>query len=192
MCLPIAKYKRIMIDLETIIYPSLINKIDEILIGFQNTPEHQSPVQLEKIQLTIDLKTELCSLRSYEVRMIFPQVLSLLTNENDSAGVKIDFNQVAQLTNFKEEKIEKYSYQLQGLNNCHETVMGDRNRLSFVVDVFLDDIQTKLLPLKRQWSFMLTTLINEAKGLNKQCGNTLNAHCGNNCKNEKKLLINNL
>jgi hypothetical protein len=191
MCLPIAKYKRIIANLETELYPSLIKKVDEILIGFQNVPEHQSPVQLEKIQLTIDLKTELYSLRSYEVRLIFPQVRSILTNEHDAASVKIDFNQVAQLTHFKEEKIEKYSYQLQGLNNCHETIPGYSNELSAVMDVFLDDIQTKLLPLKRQWSFMLTTLINEAKGLNKQCGNTLNAHCGENCKNDKTVLINN-
>ena len=191
MCLPIAKYKKIIINLETIIYPALIKKLDEILIGFQNIPEHQSPVQLEKIQLAIDLKTELCSLRSYEVGLIFPQVMTLLNNEHDAASVKIDFNQVAQLTHFKEEKIEKYSYQLQGLNNCHETVLGNTNELSTAVDIFLDDIQTKLLPLKRQWSFMLTTLINEDKGLNRQCGNTLNAHCGGNCKSEKKLLVNN-
>ncbi|HMG82496.1 MAG TPA: hypothetical protein VK559_05635 [Ferruginibacter sp.] len=191
MCLPIAKYKRIMIDLETVVYPSLIKQVDEILIGFQNVPEHQSPVQLEKIQLTIDLKTELSSLRSYEIRLIFPQVVSLLNHKNDIAAVKIDFNQVAQLANFKEEKIEKYSYQLQGLNNCHETVMGNSNIVSGMVDIFLDDIQTKLLPLKRQWGFMLTTLANESKGLNRQCGNTLNAHCGGSCKNEKKLLVNN-
>jgi hypothetical protein len=191
MCLPIAKYKRIITSLETEIYPALVKKLDEILIGFQDIPEHQSPVQLEKIQLAIDLKTELYSLRYYEVRLIFPQVLALLDHENDPAAVKIDFNQVAQLTNFKEEKIEKYSYQLQGLNNCHETVLGNKNSLSASVDIFLDDIQTKLLPLKRQWSFMLTALINETKGLNKQCGNTLNAHCGGNCKKEKKLLANN-
>jgi hypothetical protein len=190
MCLPIAKYKRIITTLETAIYPSFIKKLNEILIGFQDIPEHQSPVQLEKIQLTIDLKTELDSLRSYESKLIFPQVLLQLGN--GAIGTKIDFNQVLQLTNFKEEKIEKFSYQLQGLNNCHETIGGNDDQLSKKVNVFLDDIQTKLLPLKRQWSFMLTTLINDASGQNKQCANTLNPTCGGNCKIDKKQLINSL
>src|ERR1700733_6261991 len=106
MCLPIAKYKRIITTLETEMYPSFIKRINEILIGLQNMPEHQSPVQLEKIQLIIDLKTELDSLRSYESKLIFPQVLLLLNN--DATVTKIDFNQVLQLTNFKEEKIEKF------------------------------------------------------------------------------------
>lgn len=189
MCLPIVRYKKIITNLEKDIYPSLLKRLDEILIGFQNTPVHQSPVQLEKIQLIIDLKTELSSLRSYEVRLIFPQALSVLNNENDIASATIDFNQVAQLTRFKEDKIEKYSYQLQGLNNCHEAIPGYSNELSEIVDVFLGDIQTKLLPVKRQWSFMLTTLINETNGLNKQCGNMLYAQCGGNCKNKKMALI---
>jgi hypothetical protein len=190
MCLPIAKYKRIISNLETEIYPSLIKNLDEILIGFQDAPEHQSPVQLEKIQLAIDLKTELFSLGSYEVKLIFPQVLSVLDHGNDVGNLKIDFNQVLQLTNFKEVRIEKYSYQLQGLNNCHEAIDGNGSRLKNIVDIFLDDIQIRLLPLKRQWSFMLTTLVNEAAGLNKQCGNTLKATCGGNCEPKKRSLIN--
>jgi hypothetical protein len=185
MCLPVAKYKKIITNLETIVYPSLLKRLDEIIIGFQRTTECQSPVQLEKIQLAIDLKTELYSLQSYEIRLIFPQVLLLLSNQNNNTDTKINFHQVAQLTNFKEEKIEKYFYQLQGLNNCHEALPGDDKELNAVVENFLDDIQTKLLPLKRQWNFLLATLINEADGLNKQCGNTLNARCCGNCKKEK-------
>ena|ERR1700744_6488009 len=185
MCLPIARYKKIISTLETVIYPSFIQKINELIIGFQQLPFYQSPVQLEKIQMAIDLRSELQSLQLYEVKFIFPLVLSLFNRED--VAVKADYGQIAQLTRFKEDKIEKYSYQLQGLNNCGDTVTDD-SALENDAGKFFDEVQTILLPIKRQWSFALYALAAESRGTRTTCAATIHKPC-NGCSKNKKSLI---
>jgi len=96
----------------------------------------------------IDLKIEFYSLRTYEDKLVFPEVLKVFNTKNSNFKSNANIKELISLTQKKETKILEFLQILDSENSEKEGPMKD------VIQYFFDSY----FPIKKQWYAMLDNL----------------------------------
>lgn len=179
MCATVNKYQAKTQKLQHIIYPKIIDSIEEIecYINLFN---------YEGLETNINsLHEEFNSLISIENKLVFPVILSVF-KEDFNFNYFPNISEILHLTSTKDAKIKTY------LNNIGNIVAEDK---LFPKDNFETDINKLIhlfndtyFPSKHRWNSMLQMLTKESI----MCNNRKNGSCKCEAKKEHSLNTNQL
>jgi hypothetical protein len=130
------------------LYPYLSKVFQEVLDYTSVSPlseEHQGIMECFYL-----LKSEFDSLKNYELKLVFPAVLSVFnTKDNQQAKPSINIAEIQALTQKKEKMIDEYVRQL------GKDITALKLAESHPLFSLLCEFQTSFIQEKQQWNTML-------------------------------------
>ena len=164
MCATVNKYESKIEKLQHVIYPQIVDAIDETLC-FINIHNYDG---LEE-NLT-KLQDELNSLVHIESKLVFPVIISVF-KENFDHHYFPNIKEIIQLTTSKEVKISSYLYNIKQITEIDESNLKDEFEVQLKKVFRLFDFS--YFPVKKRWISLLQMLTPESV----QCENRNNGNC---------------
>jgi len=174
MCITVNNYQAIIRTLENEVYPNLNHLFSEVKIEEENNVSDST---------IVNLKIEINSLEKFERKLIFPAVISIF-NESNNSNFSPNISEIVQLTSPKEERIKQEVFLLEEfLDETNCLVEDDDIEIRNTALVIFKIMSNQYFPLKKQWYDLLKKLNPESVN----CKNRAMGKC--KCGNDLKDLV---
>lgn len=155
MCLTVNKYVTTIQKISTDVYPDLQDRLDKLFYGRSQ--------QIDYIfsKIITELRNEFSSLAKYELRLIFPAVLSVFNKTTSQQQFHPNTAEILSLTRSKEEKIENLLFSLED----HITAQKNNPDLDpevaaniAALEILIQSFNKTFFPVKKNWNQLMLEL----------------------------------
>lgn len=153
MCVTESNYRDLINRLEQEVYPKLKKSLDDILEA------EGGSLSVLFYKTIIVVKKELRSLETFERKLIFPAILSLVNEGGENSAFAPDVPEIINLTNIKEERLNKCVEKVADILQ-HEELLEEEDRKGVVKNLneFKDFFYNNFSQQKKQWKELLLQL----------------------------------
>jgi hypothetical protein len=155
MCLTVNKYATTIQKISTEVYPVLQQQLDKL---FYTRTKQVDNIFSQKIA---DLHNQFSSLTKYELKLIFPAVLSVFKKTDLQQQFHPNTSEILSLTRSKEEKIENLLFSLEDLitaqkNNPDLDTETATNIAA--LEILIQSFNKAFFPIKKNWNQLMLEL----------------------------------